>query len=181
MWIRKLLGIPSFKGHSPCAPKYEPDKWKDDAENNCYNYGCNIKTSTFARPGRGGNKPFPPRYNPANSAGGYNCDDVTESAKSDGLISVKCEDVCSQCCYKVALMIHLAVPNNPKSGDDYHWVRQDDNSRWSHKPGQLDDRDTDDDGNPIDDPEKTFKAGGFKGYNKFCGYFCVCKDKVKIG
>lgn len=184
MAVRKLLGTPPFQGHSPCAPKYEPTVWNDcpnptplvppnapvpsnycfhgnhkQGTNNCYNYGCNIQNDTFAQPG---------------SAGGYTptaltCEEYTKAAAADGLIKVfRCKP-CPYCCHKVALVIW--------PGNDYHWYRQDDNGRWSHKPdgGLATDKDTQ--GNLIDDPETANRGP----YTTFCGYFCVCKNKVQIG
>ena len=37
-------------------------------------------------------------------------------------------------------------------GEDYHWLRQDPDGYWSHKPGLTEVKDTDDDGNRIWDP-----------------------------
>jgi hypothetical protein len=39
-------------------------------------------------------------------------------------------------------------------GNDYHWLRQDSNGYWSHKPGITNAKDTDDDGNRIWDPRR---------------------------
>ena len=42
--------------HCRCAPLYEPHWWNDAGQkqwnNNCYNYGTNYRTDTFAQPGR---------------------------------------------------------------------------------------------------------------------------------
>lgn len=184
MWIRRLFGIPPFKGHSPCAPKYQPAIWNDcpnpvpltppnvpvpssycshdnhkQRNNNCYNYGCNIQNDTYAQPG--------------NSTTGYkpkaiNCTEYIKAAISDGLKPVKRCEPCSHCCHKVALVIW--------PGNDYHWYRQDENGRWSHKPDQGLATDKDSKGNPIDDPEEANRGP----YTVFCGYFCVCKNKVQI-
>lgn len=38
-----------------CLPAYEPSAWNDGngiQHNNCYNYGCDIQTNTYAQPGR---------------------------------------------------------------------------------------------------------------------------------
>jgi hypothetical protein len=45
--------------------------------------------------------------------------------------------------YLIALVVH---------GEDYHWLRQDADSYWSHKPGISRAIDTDDAGDLIDDP-----------------------------
>jgi len=180
MWVRKLLGIPPFLSHSPCAPKYEPDKWNDcpnptpligacshqnhkQGKNNCYNYACNIQNDTFAQLG---------------NAGGYTLTDFTpdeyaKAVETDGLIKIARDKPCPQCCYKVALIIRpISAGVNP----DFHWYRQDDNGRWSHKLGKTKATDKDGSGNPIDNPENADSGG----YTAFCGYFCVCKNKVNI-
>ncbi len=50
---------------APCAPLYEPGWWNDNGQkqrnNNCYNYGCNYRTDTFAQPGRLCTPPSPPQ------------------------------------------------------------------------------------------------------------------------
>ncbi len=96
MAIRSFLGIPPFRGHSPCAPPYEPDNWNDGGEiqgnNNCYNYGCDTQTGNFSRPGNGRGHPFPSPFNPNTGSGGYGCSDVSEAAVHDGLRSVRRED-----------------------------------------------------------------------------------------
>jgi hypothetical protein len=39
-----------------CIPEYNPAAWNDNNgiqfNNNCYNYGCDIQTGTYAQPGR---------------------------------------------------------------------------------------------------------------------------------
>lgn len=68
-----------------------------------------------------------------------------------------------------------------KHSNDYHWLRQDDNGKWSHKPGggKATNKDWDGrgwNGNEISDPE-TANLGRYK---KFCGYCCVCPEKVEV-
>lgn len=184
MFIRRLLFQLPFRGHSPCAPPYEPQQWNDGSEiqrmNNCYNYACNIQNNTFARPGQGSDSPFPPPYNPRTGMGGYNCDDVSAAAIADGLVPVRRDEVCFHCCFKVALVIRLFDPNNPKSGIDFHWLRHDDNGRWSQKGGRGAATDKDNAGRQIDAPENALRNGRLNRYNQFCGYFCICRDRVRI-
>ena len=57
----------------PCAPLYEPDWWNEpfrQANNNCYNYGCNYRTDTFAQPGRANGPVLPQMKSSANSSAG---------------------------------------------------------------------------------------------------------------
>lgn len=184
---------PVFNGHSPCAKTYEPHRWNDlsagefctcdlqtetrvQCRNNCYNYACDIQNNTFARPGSGGNAPFPSPYNPITGTGGYSCNDLTAAASADGLVPVRQDQGCPQCCFKVALVLRLYDPSNPESGIDFHWYRHDNNGTWSHKIGKTSATNQDASGNMIDDPEQADRGG----YNQFCSYFCVCKSRVTI-
>ena len=157
-------------------PRYRPELWNDegrDAEdctcnlatetqiqckNNCYNYGVDDETDTFAQPGRAGG------YTPSD----ITCDEYLKAARADGLVSIDCDKRCPKCCHKVALVIWPGV--------DFHWYRQDDNGNWSHKPGKTAARDRDDSDHPITDP-RTADRGP---YTEFCGCFCVCKSRVTI-
>lgn len=72
--------------------------------------------------------------------------------------------------HKIGLMVD---PN-----DDYHFIRQDDDGTWSHKPGSRKIMQVDFSGNIIEDPTKAdFNdiAGGLN-YTHFCGVYCVRED-----
>ncbi|MFX1510618.1 MAG: hypothetical protein ACFFBR_09960 [Promethearchaeota archaeon] len=141
------------------GPIYRPEDWNDAGviqyNNNCYNYACNKRTDTFAQPGRAS----------GNMYQSLQCNEVKEGAISDGL---KAAETCGPCCHKVALFVWPGV--------DYHWYRQDHGGMWSHKPGQTRATNLDNDNNPIDDPRDANRGG----YTDFCGFFCVCRDKVTI-
>ena len=62
--------------------------------------------------------------------------------------------------YKVALIV----------GSDYHWYRQNPDGFWSHKPGNMNVRNVDEQGNSIIDPQY---AEWSEDYTKFIGYFAV--------
>ena len=64
--------------------------------------------------------------------------------------------------YKVAL---VACSDN----FDYHWLRQDSDGFWSHKPGTTPVRRCDDAGNLIIDPSNCT----LKSYDLFLGYYAV--------
>lgn len=134
-WIKKLWCKILCLFWKP--PKYEPEKWNDNNGiqlNNCYNYACNIQTGTYAQPGQAtGN-----RYS------SIDCNEVSDGAVSDGLTKQDCDQMCPNCCHKVALVV--------APGYDYHWYRQDDNGMWSHKPGGTPVTNLDNSGNPINDP-----------------------------
>ncbi|PKK84761.1 MAG: hypothetical protein CVT49_00995 [candidate division Zixibacteria bacterium HGW-Zixibacteria-1] len=151
------------------APPYEPAYWNDAATvtcNNCYNYGCNIKTNTYAQPGYA--------HGASHST---TCPTVTSAAQADGLMVTNIDKACRDCYHIVALVI---APNQ-----DYHWYRLDDNGRWSHKMGPYPASDRDGTGNLITNPEtadrKVYNGPDIvRDYSIFCGYFCVDKNNVVI-
>jgi hypothetical protein len=166
-WLEKLLEA-ILKAIADwitrCIPVYNPAAWNDangiEYNNNCYNYGCDIQTGTYAQPGSAtGNQ-----YN------NINCLEVGNGAQSDGLVPVNCDEGCGcrECCHQVALVI--------APGFDYHWYRKDRDGRWSHKMGGSPATNLDNSNNIITDP-RTADRGA---YTVFCGCYCVCKAKVTI-
>ena len=151
------------------APPYNPSYWNDPDIvkcNNCYNYGCNIRTDTYAQPGYA--------HNVSHST---TCPTVSTAALADGLESSHVEKRCRDCSHIVALVI--------APGEDYHWYRQDDNGLWSHKMASWPAGNLDGSDNIITNPEsadrRVFNGQDFiRDYSIFCGYFCVNKDNVII-
>lgn len=80
---------------------------------------------------------------------------------------------CNNNTSKIALIV------DPKR--DYHFLRQDPDGYWSHKPGSMDVTRVDASGRPIIRPDRAlFMYTNHKEpltYTKFCGYFCVPRDK----
>jgi hypothetical protein len=150
-----------------CIPKYEPNIWNSNyntqIHNNCYNYGCDLQTDTFAQPGRAHGILL-------NWPADMNCNAVTAGAIADGLAKVNCDEGCgcSDCWHQVALVI--------SPGWDYHWYRKDRDGRWSHKMGGTPATNLDNSNNIITDP-RTADRGS---YTIFCGCFCVNKSNVVI-
>lgn len=137
------------------GPSFEPSKWNDEVHvrfNNCYNYGNNKMTDTFAQPGNASNQPF-------ESLTGA---EVKRAAEADGL---KGEEESGW--NRVALVIWPELP-------DYHWYRLDNTGYWSHKPGQTPVLDTDNSGNKISDPKGCDRGP----YTEFVGYMWTSPDKM---
>lgn len=174
-WLRKIICYISCFFWSP--PTYNPGKWNDglpDADdctchiptevkeqykNNCYNYGCDIKTNTFAQPGRAS----------GNQYTSLTCVDVRAGAVSDGLKGYQdCDTNPPHCYHKVALVMAPYW--------DYHWYRQDDNGMWTHKPGKTAATNLDNNDNVINDPQTAARGP----YTEFCGCFWVRKCDVII-
>jgi hypothetical protein len=154
--IRGLDSIPSFDPKTDDAGCFEEKQW----ENNCYNYGNDIVTNSFAQPGRG----------TAHKWETNTCEDVKRAAISDGLQWVGTE-------YPTAKPEHghyLALLIWP--GTNFHWVRLDSNGKWSHKPGGSPVTNQDNDGGEIKDPS----SQDFSPWSQFCGYFNTLPTKVNI-
>ena len=61
--------------------------------------------------------------------------------------------------------------------DDYHFIRQDRDGTWSHKPGSSYVRNTDFGNNPLIDPNNAdfnYRESGLN-YTKKCGYYCIAE------
>jgi hypothetical protein len=119
--------------------------------NNCYNFGSNSITDTYAQPGRGSGEMFHaitvPEIHDAAVRDGY-LDDCRDSAKKRNL--------------------HVGFCIWP--GADYHWYRQtkpmDGEPRWCHKMGTDIARNKDESGHYITNPETCDRSyyvvwGGF--------------------
>ncbi len=165
-------------------PTYEPDKWNDtdsggDVQdgNNCYDYAADRPSDPKpggSQPGRAGGKPLPEH-------GPITCDQVIESAEADGFDCgqesgepVTKDSNCPDGCWKVALVLQPA--RDVEHTNDYHWYRQDGDGKWSHKPGAGEATNEDNSGNEITAPETADRGI----YTTFCGYCCVCPDRVEI-
>jgi len=143
------------------APPYNPGKWNIPTvqpHNNCYNYGNDHITNTFAQPGRAHGKPIP----------SLTCPAAQPSAIADGLVSVSGfgSPLAPGKGWYVALVIW--------PGHDYHWYRQDNVGCWSHKPGQTAARNVDSSGAAISDPRVCNRGP----YTDFCGYMVTTRSVV---
>jgi hypothetical protein len=150
------------------VPRFRPERWNDgisgplQRSNNCYNYACDVQSSTFAIPGVGGGL----------GLGGANCPDMTTGAVTDGLISTgDVEDPAGiEFGHRVALVV---IP----TGADFHWYRRDRDGTWSHKRGKSAAKNLDDSDRPITDP----RAADRGRYTTFCGFFSVPRGDVTLG
>lgn len=129
-------------------------------DNNCYNYGSDIATNTFAQPGRGTGHHW--EYN--------TCESIRKAAEFDGLVWVgeKLPSPQPEHGHYIALFIW---PDT-----NFHWVRKDSNGMWSHKPGGTQVRNTDNTGKTVSDPS----VANFSPWSQFCGYMNVVPSKTTI-
>ena len=168
-WVRSMATAFAIVVAVACCdkPTYTPGFWNDASTvqygNNCYNYGNNVRTDTFAQPGRAS----------TGTAASMSCTDVYAAALADGLEALPSSGVCPGGQDKVALVVD--------PGTDYHWYRQDSDGMWTHKPGQTQATNLDNSGNPISNPETADRCGSFLCYTDFCGYMCSCSDDTEGG
>jgi hypothetical protein len=160
-WLGQLLQA-AADWVTRCIPKYDPGAWNTpDVQpvNNCYNYACDMRTNTFAQPGRASGSEYT----------ALTCASVGPAAVSDGLVLSSASDCgCTECCHTVALVMAPEF--------DFHWYRKGPDQMWSHKPGGTPATNLDNSGNHITDP-RTADRGP---YTEFCGFYCVNKDHVHI-
>lgn len=138
------------------VPMNAIDFWNDPMhvnDNNCYNYGTNRQTDSFAQPGEASGKEFTD----------LTCASVYAAASAD-----------------LGLTPTAFFPYNGKDDDtlialvvspdfDFHWYRRDDNGKWSHKMGPTPAATIDNSGKEITDPVQADRGT----YVDFCGYFRI--------
>ncbi len=143
-------------------PPYNPGWWNNDphrlANNNCYNYGCNVATNTFAQPGRGSGRMY----------AAISCSEVGSGASRDGLITLANPSSTPAEGHYAALVVG---PNW-----DFHWYRRDSNGMWSHKPGSTSVINYDQNGILISDPRTAARGR----YTDFCGFYHVKPGVIRI-
>jgi hypothetical protein len=145
-----------------CAPLYEPAWWNDPSrqfQNNCYNYGSNYRTNTFAQPGLAAGAMYGSLTGPA----------VRAAAVADKLIdSPSANNHCPGEGHLVALVI--------APGIDFHWYRKGRTGLWTHKPGSTPATNVDNSGHIIPDP-RTADRGM---YTQFTTFMVVMHGHIKI-
>lgn len=161
-WPWKIWPWPLFN-RCACAPLWEPAWWNDGGQkqwnNNCYNYGTNYRTDTFAQPGKAN----------GNQYSSITCAEVKSGAISDALIdSPSANNKCPKEGHLVALVVG--------PGWDFHWYRKGRNGYWTHKPGGTQATQLDNSGNLISDP-RTADRGN---YTDFCSFMVVMHGHTKI-
>lgn len=152
-----------LKQKCKCAPLWEPNWWNDAGQvqynNNCYNYGTNYRSDTYAQPGL------------ANGAmyASIVCADVRAGAIADALIAAPRH---GNKCPKEGHLAALVVGPNW----DFHWYRKGRNGLWTHKPGGTQATAFDNSGSLISDP-RTADRGN---YTDFCTFMIVMHGHVKV-
>lgn len=149
------------------GPIYNPNLYVGDKKNthNCYDYAMNNSNiqSEKTHPG------YTKLGNDLEGSNVRTCEQMEERLKMDHpeLQKILLYKECPPGKYKIGMMID---PN-----DDYHFIRQDRNGQWSHKPGSSNVRNTDFSNSLLIDPSKAdfnYKEESLN-YTKKCGYYCI--------
>jgi hypothetical protein len=149
--------------------RFNPTFWNSDPNvrwnNNCYNYGRNWRTNTFAQPGRASGFPLGPGFTGA---------DVAASAMHDGLRK-RCDCLPSEE-YPRRLVALVYAPHFGGGSPDYHWYREQIGGFWGHKPGPTEARKVDNSNVVITNPETADRGP----YTEFHGYFYAGKSVIIV-
>ena len=172
----------SHKNH----PKYEPNKWNHNEyirrSHNCYTYALNliqpknanlcheyIKTTNnydcpSVRPQPGILSGYIDEFKPHP----FSCSKIERRMKKDNPLIKKLRknQKCPNGYYKIALV-------TTSKANDYHFYRQDNTGRWSHKDGFKHATNKDAKGRIIKDPELADRGH----LDIFCGYYAVPNDQ----
>ena len=149
-------------------PVYNPRIWSAPEVieyNNCYSYAfrnLDLNAMTKPQPGERSGIAMPTEYT---------CENIFQRVQADnpGVLRWTSNEVPCPCKhYKAFLAIDNIPPNT-----DYHFLRQDQDGMWSHKPGSLPVTRLDASGNLISDPMKANLNFDHFQYNVKCGFLCV--------
>jgi hypothetical protein len=172
---------------SGVEPKINLDAWNKNSNlkgsHNCFSYALNAIDDKLMEECRKTNNCDTGFHQPGYASGyGYfpekhdkGCNDMVSRLWGDNpdVIPIYFEQRCPNNTSKIALIV------DPKR--DYHFLRQDSDGMWSHKPGAMDVTTKDASGRPILRPDRAlFIYNNHKDplhYTKFCGYHCVPRGK----
>jgi hypothetical protein len=189
------LGAIRMVDHT-CHPKYEPHKWMGliQSSTNCYAYACDDPyghpQNTMPQPGQAAGYWDWIRLNPQGNI---------EIKDSSVRYAVMRDDMERHNRRLASLIPLIRLRNDPipdlvvnvpghylialvtdHHGRDYHWLRQDDNGMWSHKPGLTPVTNLDASGNLISDPRTCDLLYPGLWY-EFTTFYYVPKGGVRTG
>jgi len=136
------------------------------SNNNCYDYGNDIATNTFAQPGRGTGV----CCSTCRPCVENTCEAVKNAAISDGLqwIGTELPSTLPEKGHYVSL--HIWPDSN------FHWLRMNADGKWSHKPGGSPVRDYDNNHAQISDPHEADVSP----WSEHCGYMLAVPSVSQI-
>jgi len=189
--LHKCERISPLSGYEP---DYDPNYWNNNFKlketHNCFAYAYNVNDPEqmskckdkdcnipFAQPGSASG------YEKFKSDKPKTCPNMVARLIGDNpnIDMATFTDKCQAGSSKIALIVD--------KDEDYHFLRQDSNGFWSHKPGARRVTNLDASGKLIYDPaladfNYTNKKDGYLNYDMFCSYLCVPRIlpvRVKVG
>jgi len=185
--VEHMDKCPRISPLSGVEPDYEPDRWnlntKFKKTHNCFAYAMNVLDKrqlskckkddcnvSFHQPGEASG------YRRFSDGNPKTCPNLIARVIGDNP-SIVMSDFTSKCppsTSKIAIIID--------ESDDYHFLRQDSNQFWSHKPGMMNVTNVDALKHKIWDPKLSFydyrvHKKGKLNYDIFCSYMCVPRNK----
>jgi len=154
---------------------YQPDLWNREpvkSRFNCYDYAFNNRWSSQRRK----TQPGELSQNYDIDRKHYSCRYFDQMVRSDhpGIVKTNFSKKCPQGHYKVALVLDPQGPDK-----DYHFIRQDKDGTWSHKPGYRHVRKVDASDYPIIIPHLADHNYSKHNYSRFCDYYCIKDNSWK--
>lgn len=169
-------------------PKYEPDRWNAKKEvrttHNCFSYAMNVIDSRQINSCLQDPDCDVPFHQPGSMSGWpkFNNNDPKTCPNMIGrllgdnptILPSAFELKCPKGTSKIALVVD--------EDEDYHFLRQDSNGMFSQKSGAMPVKNVDAKGHKIFDVQLanhnfTRKDNDPLNYDRFCGYFCVPRDR----
>jgi hypothetical protein len=184
-----INNCPRISPISGAEPDYDPNLWNNDMKfrktHNCFSYAMNVRDPKQIAKCLGKKKCSVPFHQPGSAAGhpGFSeskpktCPNMLARIFGDNS-SVIMSDFTSQCpanYSKIAVIVDQS--------DDYHFLRQDSNRFWSHKPGSQKVINIDAYGHKIWDPKLAnynyaeVDSEASLNYDIFCSYLCVPRNR----
>ena len=183
--------VGSLSGYEP---DYNPSFWNNNFKiketHNCFAYAYNINDQKQILKCKNKNCDIP--FHQPGSASGYarfkssnpkTCPNmmIRNFGDNPNIKMARFTDKCPPGTSKIALIVD--------EDEDYHYLRQDSNGLWSHKPGARNVTNRDASGKRIYDPalaDYNYKknANGYLNYDLFCSYMCVPRItpvRAKVG
>lgn len=178
-------GCPRQAPLSGSEPAFDPDRYNKHPgikeSHNCYAYAfgylklpkkCSLSSCPvpYPQPGRASG------YPKWSKVKGKRCPDLAARMMGDvpGMRPSTFEKKCPKGMTKIAAVVA------PKQ--DYHYLRQDSDGGWSHKPGATQVTRVDATQRPIYDPSlasRDYPSSGLN-YKNFCGFWCIPASRKEI-
>jgi hypothetical protein len=154
----------AIQNQPPCDRQLMP-RGARQCTNNCYNYATNLRTDSFAQPGKGGGHPL--NNNRMTSLA------IRLAAWYDGLLDAP---AANNACPAEGHLIGVALATPPLANSpDFHFWRKNRDGYWSSKAGIHRATDRDANNNRIADPRDALGL-----YPEWCGFMVIVPGHAQL-